>query len=92
MAGKIFSAEAMDASVRHERRIRIRNRKTGETYFRPYHWIHGTVDMDDSMREKVLEIHTSPFLAVRFLWYDPALKMLFFEVTRRTPDGRSTPD
>ena len=81
---RIYSAEAVDASARFERRIKITNRLTGDRYYRPYQFLPSTDDMGKSLRDKVHEIHTSPELQVDCLWYDESLKMLFFEVNRRT--------
>lgn len=90
----IYSAEIVEPSVRHERRIRVTNRLTGDKYFRPFRerCDNSVTDagIDKSLREKVREIHTSPFLSISILWYDPALEMLFFEISRRNNDGNPT--
>lgn len=63
------------------------NRETGEKYYRPYpdriDAVSTPAAIDKALREKVIEIHTSPFLRVDMLWYDEALDMLFFELIRR---------
>jgi hypothetical protein len=87
---RIYSAEAVDASSRFERRIKITNRLTGERYYRPYQFLPDSKDLGKSLREKVHEIHTSPLLEVNCLWYDESLKMLFFEVNRRNENGSTT--
>ena len=90
----IFSAEIVEPSTRFGRRVKITNRKTGEKYYRPYPARNGqpAINRGDALEEKVRELHTSPFLVVSKLWYDEGLDIYFFEVNRRTENGRTTPD
>ncbi len=78
-----FSAEPVEATSRHPRRIRVRNRITGESYYRPYPY-NGDWPSVSGLTDKVKEIHTSPMLELRVLWYDEQIKMLFFAVKPRS--------
>lgn len=81
----IYSAEVVEASATRERRVKVTNRLTGEKYYRPFiKRSDSPEDHERGLRDKVRDIHTSPFLSVSPLWYDKALEMYFFEVTRRT--------
>jgi hypothetical protein len=77
-----FSAEPVEATSRHPRRLRVRNRMTGETYFRPYPWV-GDKPTDAGLIRKVVEIHTSPVIELRVLWYDEQLNAVFFATKLR---------
>jgi hypothetical protein len=77
-----YSAEIIEPTTRHGRRIRVRNRRTDETYYRPY-VLQPSINTANQLEQRVREIHTSPFLDVKILWYDRPLEMLFFEVIRR---------
>lgn len=86
---KFYSAKLVEATAAHERRVRITNRETGYQYYRP---ARSLTDPPENKRTELLRIvrnlHSSPILSVRVLFYDKALEMLFFELQEIENDGR----
>lgn len=80
--GTFFSAELVAPSSKYGRRIRVRNRHTGEAYFRPFPTNEGVSGrpLHEQIADKVRDMHHSPLFRPRILWYDKKLEMLFFEL------------
>lgn len=86
---KFYSAKLVEATAANERRVRVVNRETGYGYYRPIR----TPDASErkgakaQLIEVVQNLHSSPILSVRVLFYDKALEMLFFELQEIDQDG-----
>jgi len=89
MAGrnKFFSAELVEATTKHERRVRVINRETGDYYYRPFPNRDTGVSLEQQLRYRIYEIHTSALFDPRVLWHDKKLGITFFELVYGKDNG-----
>lgn len=78
-----YSAQIVEPTSKHARRIKITNRRTRNAFFRPWVGSNG-IQMDVQLERQIVAIYTSPDLQVRILWNDEQFKMLFFAVKRES--------
>jgi hypothetical protein len=88
-ASNFYSAEVVEPSARFGRRIRVKNRGTGDVHYYDYGNNPNRARVINHMEGRVLEVYRSiPYLSPRILWYDPELNTLFFELIPRDQYGR----
>jgi hypothetical protein len=89
-ASNFYSAELVEASAKFGRRIRVKNRGTGDVHYYEYGDNSTTVRIPNHMERRILEVYRSiPYLSPQILWYDMELNALFFELIPRDRHGRS---
>ena len=91
---RFYSAKIVEPTAhKPERRIRIVNRETGYTYYRPMPANAQSLSDESALKARVRNLHSSPILGVRILWYDKSLQALFFEQIEieEQKDGCETP-
>lgn len=89
---RFYSAKLVDATATNERRVRIVNRETGYAYYRPARSPDGLENRKNELMRIVRNLHSSPILSVRVLFYDKALEMLFFELQEIDENGSEATD
>jgi hypothetical protein len=81
MDSEYFSAQIIEATATRPRRVKVCNRKTGQTFERPFPRFDPGFSNAHQLKRFLCEMYTSPLLnAPRFLWYDDKFEMLFYEV------------
>jgi hypothetical protein len=84
MAINYFSAEKVEATARHDTRIRITNRATGNHFYRPWQPLERRSThahaKGEALEFQIRLTYISPDLELRVLWHDEKLEMTFFAV------------
>ena len=89
---QFYSAKLVEATATNERRVRIVNRETGYSYYRPARSPDKLENRRIELARIVRNLHASPILGVRVLFYDKALEMLFFELQEIDENGSEATD